>query len=168
MADKSKIKWKGGRYGECPYVIIGNKKYYIADRSAGAGRWEYALKVITLGEGFDYVFRRKLSEYDCFELARAVKIFERWYRIKFNSKPIEVYDANSGTRRWERGHLVFWVDKPYGKPPRITCRSTGHLVDGFYDSMATCKHYANRILERELEKYELSLKTQLSIDFGGS
>ena len=29
MADKTKITWKGGRYGECPYVIIGNKKYFI-------------------------------------------------------------------------------------------------------------------------------------------
>ena len=164
MADKTKITWKGGRYGECPYVIIGNKKYFIGDRSAGAGRWGYALKMIQLGVGFDYEFRRQLSDWDYAALLRAKKVFERWYRIRFKAKPLEVYDGDSGIRRYERGSLVFWVDKPYGKPPRIICRDTGRLVDGYYDSMSTCKYYANRILEKEIKAYETSLETQLSID----
>ena len=161
--DEKKIRWNGGRYGECPYITLGDRKFFIADRKGASGRWEYALMMKKLGEGFDYEFRRKLSDWDYGELLRAKKVFERWYRIKFKSKPLAV-EHDSKSTRYERGHLVFWVEKPWGKPPRIICRSTGQLVDGYYSSMKECKHYAERIMRKEIEAYNRSLDEQLTFD----
>ncbi len=161
-----KVKWSGGSYGECPYIKLGDKVYFIQDRKAPKGdHYQYALMMKRIGEGFDYEFRRQLSDWDYGELSRAVSVFERWFRIRFNSKPLQVFDGNNGVRRYERGHLVFWVEKPYGKSPKIICRSTGQIIDGFYDSMRECKYYADRIMKKEIEAYKESLEKQLAFDF---
>lgn len=159
-----KVKWSGGRYGECPYITLGDKKYYIQDHMMASGRYEYALMMKKLGEGFDYEFRPNLADTEYGQYKWAVKVFERWYRVKFGSKPLLV-DTDTYARRYERGHLAFWVEKPHGKPPRIICRSTGQFVDGWYKSMGECKRCVNRIMVREIEAYNKSQNMQIGINF---
>lgn len=162
---EEKIKWKGGRYGECPYITLGDKKYYIQDHKFSSnGHYEYALLVKDLREGFDYEFRSNLAEWEHAQLARAYAIFERWFLIKFKAKPLMV-DSDVRSRKYERGHLTFWVEKQHGNPPRIICRSTGQLVDGWYESFKECKRCANRIMAKEIERYSENQTQQLSIEF---
>lgn len=161
--NKAKIKWSGGRYGECPYIILGDNKYYIQDRRVSSSRYEYALMVKRLHEGFDFEFRSNLSDWDHGQFRRAVTIFERWYRMKYKSQPLCV-DREQYSYRYERGHLAFWIDKPYGKPPRLICRSIGSFVDGWYESMGACKRDAERLLALEIEKHQNRQNEQLSFD----
>lgn len=153
----TKVKWRGGSYGELPYVNVGNKIYIIRD--------------IKMENKYVYMLHWKYPNYEHIlhkpkdilkHLSYGEEVFLRWYRLKHRYPPFK--ENISFDRK-----TVIYTDKAlrfkyFVNDEKIVIYDNGVQLDWYYNTIAEAKRKAEPIILEAIKQYEKENQPQLLLE----
>lgn len=152
-----KVKWRGGSYGELPYVNVGNKIYIIRDiqmykKYVYMLHWKYP--------NYEHILHKPKDIFK--QLLYAEKVFLRWYRLKHRDPPFRENNRfDSKTVIYTDKALRF---KYFVNDEKIVIYDNGVPLDWYYKTMAEAKQKAEPIILEAIKQYEHENQTQLQLE----
>ena len=154
-----KLKWQGGKFGELPYVKIGNKEYYIRDINYD-GKWKY--RPYLKNSFFVHNLYKLKENKDPFKkIGYGERVFLKWYRLKFKKEPFKIKYEN-GFHVYEHrnsSRFIFFVNNE-----SIRIYDYGSPIGGIYDSIAEAKKGIEPIILKAMEQHKEENRKQINFE----